>query len=141
MSVAAAELALLPGCGGSGLGDDDDDAASPTPTPDVTGGILTVSLADHPALADADGFITFNVAGNRIIIAHVDAGATYVCLSSVCTHQGCGVSFAGGANTFNCPCHGSQFSTTGAVLAGPAPTALRSYPTTFDGTTVVVDLN
>ena len=83
MSTALAEVALLPGCGGSSLGDDDDDAASPTPTPNVVGGILMVPLTDHPALADEDGFVRFNVAGNRIIIAHVDAGTTYVCLSII----------------------------------------------------------
>ena len=142
MSAAAADLAMLPGCGGgSGTGDDDDDGASPTPTPDVQNGILTIPLTDHPQLAGEDGSATFNVGSLRLIVAQIDAGGTYVCVSRTCTHQSCGVSFAGGTNTFNCPCHGSRFDTTGAVVQGPAAIALQSYPTTFDGTNVIVDLN
>lgn len=141
LSAAAADLALLPGCGGSGTGDDDDDGASPTPTPDVANGILTIPLTDHPQLADEDGSATFNVGSLRVIVARIDATGTYVCVSRVCTHTGCGVAFAGGTNTFNCPCHGSRFDTSGAVVQGPAAAPLRSYPTTFDGSNVIVDLN
>jgi len=60
----------------------------------------------------------------------------FYCMSAVCTHLGCIVQYVGKdeaeatpASTsapnirigFSCPCHGSQFSVDGSVVAGPAP--------------------
>jgi cytochrome b6-f complex iron-sulfur subunit len=53
----------------------------------------------------------------------------------VCTHEGCTVSNSSGSN-FACPCHGSQYTTSGSVAKGPAASSLRSFPATFDGTTL-----
>lgn len=50
-----------------------------------------------------------------------DAEGLYA-ISATCTHLGCTVARSGGR--FECPCHGSKFSATGAVEAGPAPRAL-----------------
>jgi cytochrome b6-f complex iron-sulfur subunit len=48
----------------------------------------------------------------------------------MCTHEAQTVNgFSSGR--YVCNVHGSQFSTTGAVVMGPANSALRSYPTTF----------
>lgn len=44
-------------------------------------------------------------------------------LSSVCTHLGCNIRSTG--EEFECPCHGSRFDLEGAVLQGPAISALR----------------
>jgi thiosulfate dehydrogenase [quinone] large subunit len=53
----------------------------------------------------------------------------YRAFSAVCTHAGCTVRLDSSAAQFVCPCHGSSFSTTsGAVLSGPAPSALPSIP-------------
>lgn len=42
----------------------------------------------------------------------------------VCTHLGCVVPWSPPNNKFMCPCHGSQYSPTGAVVRGPAPLPL-----------------
>lgn len=48
----------------------------------------------------------------------------YYALNAVCTHLGCVVPWNKAENKFKCPCHGSQYSPTGAVVRGPAPLPL-----------------
>jgi glycine/D-amino acid oxidase-like deaminating enzyme/nitrite reductase/ring-hydroxylating ferredoxin subunit len=48
-------------------------------------------------------------------------------LSATCTHAGCVVRWNGFEKCWDCPCHGSQFSTDGEPLQGPAHEALAPY--------------
>lgn len=65
------------------------------------------------------------------------SGAEVRCFSAVCTHQGCLVASVQ-SGRISCPCHGSEFdATTGAVLAGPAPSPLPAVPVSVvDGAVV-----
>ena len=52
-------------------------------------------------------------------------GNSFRAASAVCTHLGCTVNLAG--EGFRCPCHGSVFDPSGAVVSGPAPSPLTWY--------------
>jgi thiosulfate dehydrogenase [quinone] large subunit len=70
--------------------------------------------------------------GQPAIVVQPTSGE-FKAFSAICTHAGCQVDFQGGS--FFCPCHGSVFDgKTGAVLSGPAPTALPAiHITVSDG--------
>jgi Rieske Fe-S protein len=52
--------------------------------------------------------------------AYRDEGGALHLYSAVCTHAGCTVHWNSFEGCWDCPCHGSQFSTDGEVLNGPA---------------------
>jgi len=105
----------------------------------LTGNTLTVPLSANPSLTQTNGMIL--VSSVRVLVFRLSS-TEYGALSAICTHEQCTVSSFDGSR-LTCPCHGSRFSTTGAVLNGPATAALRRYPATFDATagTVTVDLS
>lgn len=55
-----------------------------------------------------------------------------------CTHQGCELDVGGGIYT--CPCHGSEFSTNGEVLQGPAEKQLKTFLITTDHENIYIHL-
>jgi Rieske Fe-S protein len=62
--------------------------------------------------------------------------STVKCFTAICTHAGCTVQPNG--KQLDCPCHGSVYNAfTGAVLQGPAPTALAAIPVQVVGGNVV----
>jgi len=55
----------------------------------------------------------------KIAVYRDPEGAFHEC-SAVCTHLGCIVSWNSTEQSWDCPCHGSRFDTTGKLLRGPA---------------------
>lgn len=110
---------------------------SPAPGGNNNGGSTetTIDLTsnDYSALKTVGGYA---YSGDIIIIR--TGTSTYVALTKVCTHQSCTVAYNASSNNIECPCHGSKFSTSGTVVQGPAPTALKTYTTTVSGTTLKI---
>lgn len=88
------------------------------------GGTVDVAAADELKVGQMK---LLHVNGRRIVLARTAEG--HVAFDDHCPHRG--GSLADGVlacGTVTCPWHGSQFDvTTGAVSAGPADTAIRTY--------------
>lgn len=84
----------------------------------VTGG--DVASADEVA-PDSGAVIRKGV--KKIALYRDPAGALHA-YSAVCPHLGCIVRWNSEEKTWDCPCHGSRFQKTGAVVNGPAPSGL-----------------
>jgi cytochrome b6-f complex iron-sulfur subunit len=98
-------------------------------------GLFTADLSDpqYSALLQEGGYI----AARNIIVVNV-GNNNYIALSSVCTHQGCQVSYSRVNNNLPCGCHGSVFSTTGSVINGPAEAPLQRYSVTVENNILTV---
>lgn len=80
-------------------------------------------------------YLATHGAGDRSLAQGLKGDPTYVVIqddmtvasygiNAVCTHLGCVVPWNAGENKFMCPCHGSQYDSTGKVVRGPAPLSL-----------------
>jgi glycine/D-amino acid oxidase-like deaminating enzyme/nitrite reductase/ring-hydroxylating ferredoxin subunit len=61
---------------------------------------------------------------HKLAVYRDEQGALHA-LSAKCTHLGCVVHFNSAERSWDCPCHGSRFDTSGAILHGPAATPLE----------------
>ena len=69
----------------------------------------------------------------------LDADGKWLVMMGVCTHLGC-VPLGDGAGDFGgwfCPCHGSQYDTSGRIRKGPAPTNLEVPIAAFTNETTI----
>ena len=96
---------------------------------------LDLSLADNSSLNATGG----SKIVQSIIVINTGSGS-FVALSSVCTHEGCTVGYDSPSGNVKCPCHGSVYATTGSVITGPAPIALKSYPVSKTGNILTISL-
>lgn len=62
--------------------------------------------------------------GAKKVAVYRDEDGGLHALSAACSHLGCAVSWNPAERSWDCPCHGSRFAADGAVLHGPANTAL-----------------
>jgi cytochrome b6-f complex iron-sulfur subunit len=95
---------------------------------------LDLTLPAYSALNNVGGYVI----AQSIIVANTSSG--YIALNSVCTHEGCTISYSSASNNFPCACHGSVFSTNGSVVNGPATVALKSYSVSKSDNILTINL-
>jgi cytochrome b6-f complex iron-sulfur subunit len=105
----------------------------------VNGNKVTVDISSGSPLVQ-NGFATLQYSGGSLLLAHTSDGA-YHAMTTICTHQGCVINqYNSGSKEFICQCHGSRFSSTGAVTNGPASTALQQYVTSVIGNQLIITI-
>ena len=102
-SLARREERWLPGASLSGLADN-----APTP----------IALR----VVREDGYS--QIIERRVVFLVKTGEGAVTALDPTCTHMGCLVRWNDAERTWDCPCHGSRFTTQGQVISGPAEKAL-----------------
>jgi cytochrome b6-f complex iron-sulfur subunit len=106
----------------------------PTLNASVVNGSVTFTVDALSPLAAVGSAALVQSSAGAFLVVHASQNA-FTVLTAVCTHQGCTIS-GFQDQIFMCPCHGSEFSTTGAVVRGPAATPLRQFAAQFSGSTL-----
>jgi len=83
---------------------------------------------------------TFKIAGGVIVVrlSQGNTSSAFTAVQLACTHQGVSVAYNNTQGKFVCPAHGSEFDKSGAVLKGPAATALKEYKVNINANTLAV---
>jgi Rieske Fe-S protein len=121
--------AVLQGLGLAVLGACASDPKPPSGTATTCSGGLCLDLADPAVAIDAPT--------DTILVVRT-SDTEVVAVSAICTHDGCENLYTASSKTFDCPCHGSQFSLTGTVLRGPARRSLKVYAATLASNTITI---
>jgi len=96
--------------------------------------VLTQYLKDMPFCNSHDFSTVKNNEGKVLEInsekcgVYRDDNGNLHIVSAVCTHMKCIVNWNNAEKTWDCPCHGSRFTTHGEVIEGPAISALEKKP-------------
>jgi cytochrome b6-f complex iron-sulfur subunit len=136
--VSLSALGSLAGCSSGPTSPSGSGAALPTVDAAVVNGVVMLIVDSSSPLSAVGTAALVRTASAQLLVAHT-GNDTYVALTAICTHEGCTVTEF--QNQFyTCPCHGSRFTTSGAVANGPANQPLRRFPTQLSGTTLTVAL-
>ncbi len=99
--------------------------------------------ADEIARAQRDDFANLKdpqADADRLVQEDGQAGRPeWLILQASCTHLGCVPTFVEGSafGGWFCPCHGSDYDTSGRIRRGPAPKNLLVAPYLFTGPTAI----
>ena len=106
-----------------------------------SGATAALTIAPGSPLAAVGGAMLVQVPGTANFLVARTGDSAFSAITAECTHVACQVTtFDGGSGTYECPCHGSQFSTTGAVRRGPASRNLRQFDTRFENGVLTIAL-
>jgi cytochrome b6-f complex iron-sulfur subunit len=100
--------------------------------------VVTVAVNTDSPLATVGGAALVQASSSNLLVVRT-AQDTFNAMTAICTHEQCTITgFA--SQTFTCPCHGSQYSTTGSVIKGPATRSLQRFTTAFAANVLTISL-
>jgi cytochrome b6-f complex iron-sulfur subunit len=141
---AASLLALgvaMPACGGGGSPTAPSGTSAP-PLPVIAGNLsgntVTVGIDGSSPLSSVGGAALVQ-AGNRAVLVSRTAQDAFTALTATCTHEACTVN-GFQSSLYVCPCHGSQYSTTGTVVRGPATRGLQQFPAQLSNNVLTISV-
>ncbi len=105
----------------------------PPSTGGTSGGVIAKDELGNDIVVSQ--FLAKHNGNDRVLAQGLKGDPTYIVvesdktianygINSICTHLGCVVPWNVAENKFKCPCHGSQYDSTGKVVRGPAPLSL-----------------
>jgi cytochrome b6-f complex iron-sulfur subunit len=97
---------------------------------------ITLTVDASSSLSAVGSAALVMASGRAFLVAHTGQ-STFVAVTAICTHEQCTVSTFQN-QIYECPCHGSQYSTSGSVIRGPATRALTQFTTAFDNNTLTI---
>lgn len=134
----AAIGSLLPACSGSPSSPSGSAPALPTINGQVSAGAINVTVDASSPLATVGGAALVQSSSASVLVSR-QSQDTFAAVTAICTHEQCTVT--GFQNSrYVCPCHGSQYTTTGAVVQGPATRSLQTFGTRFTNNVLTITL-
>jgi cytochrome b6-f complex iron-sulfur subunit len=103
------------------------DPTSPNPPQNVDFS-LDLTASENSALNSVGGYVY----RSGVIVANLGSNI-FAAVSQACTHQGFTLIYQQSNNRFHCNNHGSNFSTSGSVINGPATNSLKKYNAQLNG--------
>jgi cytochrome b6-f complex iron-sulfur subunit len=128
-------MALLTGCGGNPASSIPGTPLS-TLTGAVSNGVVTVSIAANSPLSATGGMALVTSTAGSFLVTRTGP-TSFIAVTAQCTHEACVVSSAT-SSSYVCPCHGSEFDTSGRVIVGPATVALRQFQAQFTNNVLTI---
>jgi Rieske Fe-S protein len=105
-------------------------------TGNAAGGNVTIANVSGTPLANVGSAALVQAGNNSILVARTGPDS-FRAFTAVCTHEQCIVT-GFQSDAFVCPCHGSRYNTSGAVVQGPAPRALTPFTTQFTNNVLTI---
>ena len=138
-AVSFASLgAVLGSCGGS-PNSPSSAPALPTVNGAAASGAVNVTIDAASPLASVGASALVQSSSGNFLVSR-SAQDAFVAVTAICTHEQCTVT--GFANSrYVCPCHGSEYTTSGVVVKGPAVQALRQFTTRFTNNVLTIALS
>lgn len=99
----------------------------------VDGDIITIDLNSIEELNSFGGWLLITEAQTLVI-----NDGEIKALTSLCTHSNCDRNWQLRDGNFRCTCHGSEFSTNGEVITGPATRPLTQFDVSIDNNIVTI---
>lgn len=125
------------GCGGSPTSASSAPAL-PTASGTIVNGAVNVTVDPASPLASVGSAALVQSSAGFFLVARTGQ-TTFTALTATCTHEICTVT-AFANQLYVCPCHGSEFSTSGSVVQGPAGSPLRQFATAFANNVLTISI-